>query len=322
MPDTRASNAGPGRLGRRELMGAAIGGVVVGAVSPWDRAWPQSTALEVAAMREGMTLVTGAGGNVVLLATDAGGLLIDSGAPEHAATLAGLVDEALGGPVELLVNTHWHLDHTGGNEHFAARGAAIVAHESTRLWMSTPHHVDWQQRRYPARPEAALPTETFYGSDPQPVVRELGGRRVELEYLREAHTDGDVCAFFPDANVLVAGGAVSVGAYPVLDYATGGWIGGLETATRRLLEIADAETLIVPASGPAQRRGHLVAQLDMVATVRGRIEDLMRQGRSAAEMVEAGVTDDFDAVWGDNRERFVTNVYGGLWWQGRLDGSL
>jgi hypothetical protein len=122
--------------------------------------------------------------------------------------------------------------------------------------------------------------------------------------------------------VLVTGGTVTFGSYPVLDYATGGWIGGLVDATKKLLAITNADTLIVPADGPAQPRSHLAAQLEMLTVVRQRIENLMRKGRSIAEMLDAGVTNDFDAAWGDNRERFVANIYHGLWWAGRLGDSL
>jgi hypothetical protein len=115
---------------------------------------------------------------------------------------------------------------------------------------------------------------------------------------------------------------VTFGAYPVIDYATGGWIGGLVDATRKLLEITSADTLIVPENGPAQPRTHLAAQLEMLTVVRERIENLMRKGRSIAEMLEAGVTAEFDATWGSNRERFVANIYNGLWWAGRLSDSL
>ena len=85
---------------------------------------------------------------------------------------------------------------------------------------------------------------------------------------------------------------------------------------------ANADTLIVPANGPAQPRSHLEAQLEMLTVVRERIENLMRKGRSIAEMLDADVTKEFDASWGTNRERFVANIYNGLWWAGRLSDSL
>jgi glyoxylase-like metal-dependent hydrolase (beta-lactamase superfamily II) len=265
----------------------------------------------------------GAGGNLVLLADNAGAALVDSGAPEAAASVREFVRAHRGtGALDALLNTHWHLAHTGGNDVFGAAGTPILAHENTRLWMATEYYVDWQDRTYEPRAPEALPTRTFYSSDPQPLVLAVGDEEIEYGHLREAHTDGDIYVRFKRRNVLVAGGAVAVGAYPVPDYATGGWIGGLVDATRKLLELSDEDTLIVPGEGPAVRRPHLAAQLEMLTTVRGRIEDLMRKGRSAVEMLEAGVTNEFDAYWGANRERFVTNLYNGLWWQGRLDGSL
>jgi len=305
----------------RSSLELAIGTALGASAAP--RVFGQSVSLAATELRPGILQLAGGGGNIVLLHTPDGGALVDSGLAADEADLLGAVSAKLSGrPLSALFNTHWHLDHTGANAAFGEKGTRIVAHENTRLWMSTEHYVDWQDRTYEPRPAAALPTDTFYSSDPQPIRMEIGGQAIEYAYLREAHTDGDIYVFFPDRNVLVAGGAVSVGAYPVLDFATGGWIGGLENATRALLDVADSDTLIVPASGPAQRRSHLLSQLEMISAVRERVANMMRQGKSVEEMLEAGVTSEFDEFWGDNRERFVSNVYGGFWWQGRLDGSL
>jgi glyoxylase-like metal-dependent hydrolase (beta-lactamase superfamily II) len=282
-----------------------------------------SSPIVSAPLAKDLTLISGAGGNAVLLREGDANAMVDSGAPGASSELAALVSAELdGGPLDLLFNTHWHLDHTGGNEAVRHAASRIIAHENTKLWMGTEYYVDWEDHTYQPRAAVALPNETFYTSDPQPILVEVGGETIQYGHLGNAHTDGDVYVFFRERNVIVAGGVVSAGAYPVLDFATGGWIGGLMDATKSLLDLADANTLIVPDVGPAQKRAHLESQYEMVATVRGRIEDLMREGRSAEEMVAAEVTADFDAAWGENRERFVFNVYGGLWWQGRLQGSL
>ena len=162
-----------------------------------------------------------------------------------------------------------------------------MAHELTRLWMSTEYYVDWEDKTYTPRAAAALPTRTFYSTAPQPLVVEIGDEEIEYGHLPEAHTDGDVYVWLKQRNVLAAGGVVTVGAYPVIDYATGGWIGGLVEATKKLLAITNADTIIVPADGPAQPRAHLQAQLEMLTVVRERIENLMREGRSIAEMLDA-----------------------------------
>lgn len=280
-------------------------------------------ALAETKLRDGLSLIGAGGSNVVLLQAGATAALVDSGPPERATQLTELVRGKLGSaPVELLFNTHWHPSHTGGNEAVRSADTTIVAHELTRLWMSTEYYVDWEDRTYTPRAPAALPTKTFYSSDPQPLTARIGDEEIQYGHLPEAHTDGDVYVLFKQRNVLVAGGVVTFGAYPVLDYPTGGWIGGLVEGTKRLLDVTNADTLVVPENGPAQPRSHLAAQLEMLTVVRERIENLMRKGRSIEEMLAAGVTDGFDAQWGSNRERFVANIYNGLWWAGRLSDSL
>jgi glyoxylase-like metal-dependent hydrolase (beta-lactamase superfamily II) len=280
-------------------------------------------ALGEVALRDDLTLVTGLPSNVVVLRAAGAAAVVDSGPPERANDLAKLVRGNMGLlSVELLFNTHWHPAHTGGNEALRSGDTEIVAHELTRLWMSTEYYVDWENTTYTPRESAALPTRTFYATDPQPILAEIGDEEIEYGHLPEAHTDGDVYVWFRNRNVLAAGGAVTFREYPVIDYATGGWIGGLVDATKKLLELTNADTLIVPANGPAQPRSHLQAQLEMLTVVRERIENLMRKGRSIEEMLGAEVTKEFDAAWGDNRERFVANIYHGLWWAGRLSDSL
>ncbi len=310
----------------RRTLGAACASAACGGWLGVARfAFAQSHTAPIASvgLQDGLTRITGAGGNVLLFKGTDGAVLVDSGSADDAAGLVEIVNTTLGAmPVDVLFNTHWHVEHTGANEFFARLGAKIVAHENTRLWMSTEYYVDWQDRTYRPRPPAALPTETFFSSDPQPIALDIGGERIEYGHLREAHTDGDIYVRFRDRNVIATGDVVCAGAYPVLDYATGGWIGGLMDATRKLIELSDDATIIVPGTGPEQSRGQLERQYEMVATVRERVETMMRQGKSADEMLAAGVTAEFDAAWGSNRERFIANVYGGLWWQGRLDGSL
>jgi glyoxylase-like metal-dependent hydrolase (beta-lactamase superfamily II) len=302
---------------RRTFLKAAAAGVAAAGVrpSPFARAQPATEpSLRAEPLRGNLLQVVGAGGNVVLLGGPAGVAMIDSGSPEHSRALRDLVIERFGGsPIELLFNTHWHLAHTGGNELLASAGTKIVAHENTRLWMSTEFLVDWQDRTYEPRPPAARPTQTFYSSEPQPIELEYGDEHIEYGLLREAHTDGDIYVRFVEHNVIVAGGAVTAGEYPTLDYITGGQLGGLIEATQSLIDSSDAETLIVPARGAALRRQDLEAQRDMAVTVRDRMQMLARQGKSAEEMLAEGITREFDERWGGAPERFVINAYQSLW---------
>jgi glyoxylase-like metal-dependent hydrolase (beta-lactamase superfamily II) len=308
-------------IDRRRILSAALGAAATAQLG-WlgaTHAQTNEPALATTPLRDGVDLVTGLAGNAVVLRSADSGMLIDSGAPETANALRAQLGAL---PIDTIFNTHWRLAHTGGNETVRGPSTTIVAHELTRLWMSTEYYVDWEDRTYTPRVAAALPTRTFYASDPQPIALTFGDEEIEYGHLPEAHTDGDIYVLLKNRNVIVTGGVVTAGTYPVIDYATGGWIGGLVDATQKLLAITNADTLVVPKQGRAQRRSHLEAQLEMLSTVRGRIENLMRKGKSIEEMLAADVTAGFDAAWGTNRERFVANIYNGLWWAGRLSESL
>jgi glyoxylase-like metal-dependent hydrolase (beta-lactamase superfamily II) len=270
-----------------------------------------------------LQLISGAGGNVVALTHDDALLLVDSGSPESTPALRTVLAERLGAAhVEVLFNTHWHLDHTGGNEALVGEGSpAIIAHENTRLWMSTEFDVEWEGKHYERRPQTAWPNKTFFTSDKQPLSVEFGGETVSYGHLLEAHTDGDIYVRFPDRNVIVAGGAVTADRYPVLDYITGGWIGGMAEATTKLLAMMDAETLVVPDVGPVQRRADLEVQVKMLSTVRERIEAIALEGRGVGDMIAAEITREFDERYGTNAEQFIVNAFEGMWWN-RLRGIV
>src|SRR5262249_19950088 len=188
--------------------------------------------------------------------------------------------EFKGQHVTTLFNTDWHLEHTGSNETFRKSEAKIMAHENTKLWIGADFYSDWENRRYKPRPVEALPTETFYTNGKMT----LGKVAIEYGYMMQAHTDGDIYIFFPEQNVLVAGDVLSVGRYPILDYVTGGWIGGLQNANQTLLKVANPETKIVPGSGPVQTHADLQAQADMCNSMRDRLVKLMRQGMGPQDM--------------------------------------
>src|SRR5207244_463761 len=122
----------------------------------------------------------------------------------------------------------------------------------------------------------------------------FGSQQIEYGYLGQAHTDGDIYVYFPGANILVAGDAMSVGKYPILDYTTGGWIGGLVDANKKLLSIGNAETRIMPGAGPMQTRADLQAHYDMLATMKDRLVKLMKQGMGPKDMIAAQPSKDFD----------------------------
>jgi glyoxylase-like metal-dependent hydrolase (beta-lactamase superfamily II) len=285
-----------------------MSGVLCAAAAPRWALGASPSSLEAKDLGAGLVAIGGAGANVVALKGADGLLLVDGGSAASSRELLDLLAEHGGGPIRMLFNTSWRDEHTGSNEALAARGAKIAAHVNTKLWLGGDFDVDWEDRHYAPRPAAALPGTTFYTSG----SLDFGGRTVEYRYLPRAHTDGDVAVFFPDANVLAAGAVLAVGAYPVPDYATGGWIGGLEAATRALLDATDGSTKIVPAFGATCGRAELEAQLKLCTAVRERVADAYRHGLSFKEFVATSPTQEFDAARGDP-SLFLKLVHKGAW---------
>ena len=299
--------------GRRHFLKTLVGGAA-GAVVPYllageARARPSPPALGVERLSDNLFVIRGAGGNVVALTAPGGVLLVDSGSQPHARALLRTVAALPGaGPLHTVFNTHWHWDHTGGNELVRRAGATVIAHENTRLWLGETIWEEWQNRTYPPRPREAWPTQTFYTSG----TMTFGGEPIEYGYLPQAHTDGDLYVYFRRQNVLAAGCIVSVGRYPVLDYCTGGWIGGMADATEKLVAMSDEKTRIVPGLGPVQTRSDVAAEQAMLATLKDDLWQLMRKGYGADDMLAAGATRTFDPQWGDPTQ-FVQSVYRGLY---------
>jgi glyoxylase-like metal-dependent hydrolase (beta-lactamase superfamily II) len=266
--------------------------------------------LTVTRLSGNLAVISGAGGNVVALSGPEGMLLVDCGLAERSHELLETLGTLPGGRnIRTVFNTHWHWDHTGANERLRGAGATIIAHENTRLWLGSEIREEWQNRIYEPRPRQALPTQTFYYKSGSLT---FGGEPIEYGYLAQAHTDGDIYVHFRGQNVLVTGDVVSVGRYPILDYCTGGWIGGMAAATRKLLTLADASTRIIPGTGPVQTRADLASEHDMLLAVHAKLWALMRKGLSASDMIAAHATADYDAKWG-NSDLFIRNAYRGMY---------
>ncbi len=269
-------------------------------------------------INDNVVQITGLGTNAVIVTSPDGALMVDCGAAERSSDLLRFVTKYPGGGrVNTLYNTHWHWDHTGGNERFAKAGAKLAAHENTKLWLGADFYSDWEHKAYKPRPREAWPTQTFYTSG----KTTIGKDDVVYGYLPRAHTDGDIYIFLPRQNVLVAGDLVSVGSYPILDVTTGGWIGGMTDASKALLGVVDAKTIIIPGSGPVQTRADLQAQSDMLATMNDRLKGLLRKGMGTDDLLAQPPTKEFDAKWGDPK-LFLVNAYRGLWGHVRELGGI
>jgi len=300
------------RRGRRDVLRvlAACAAACTVPRATWAQAGPSATKLA-----ERITLITGAGNNVVALAGDGGSLLVDAGDAAHAADLLKLA-----GRVGTVFNTHYHLESTGGNDAMARAGAGIVSHFNTRLWMTQEIIRDWEAGKiYPPRPKEALPTEAFRSSSGEMT---FGGEKIEYGLLPQAHTDGDIFVHFKNANVLAVGDTVQPGRLPTLDWFCGGWIGGLQNAQKALLDRADDQTKIVPALGPVMTKAELQASYATITKIREKLVVLMKKGQGAQNMIDAQAVDEFKDVMPGDAAAFLYEAYRGLWAHARELGGI
>lgn len=292
-------------INRRSVLKAGLGGLVsMPLLGPLAGCAPAAAPLPFETLGDRIRLISGAPGNVLALSSNAGIVLVDSGS----ADLSRSVQASLDARVQLLFNTHYHTDQTGGNALFGAEGASIHAHEITRQWLSTDYYLPAEDRWMPALPEKARPTATFR----QTAEVLVDAERIEVGYLLEAHTRGDSYVFFRDSNVLAVGDVASPLRDPALDWYAGGWLGGRVDAMDDLLALADAQTRIVPAYGAVMTRDQLQAERDMMLHLYERTTDLTDKGNSAQDMLDAGLMDEIERRFEDPY-RFLYDVAKGHW---------
>ncbi|HMJ92186.1 MAG TPA: MBL fold metallo-hydrolase [Candidatus Acidoferrum sp.] len=271
--------------------GAPLAGIVQKA-----RTAAATSKFTVEKLRGNITLLSDdLGGNIAVLHGKDGKVLVDAG-------LAGSrrqITEALAGisadPVRYIVNTHWHFDHTDGNEWLRDGGATIIAHENVRKRMSEATRVALWDFTFAASPAKALPAFTLRTAG---AVLHLNGTPIRVDTYQPAHTDGDASVEFTDADVIHLGDLWWNGRYPFIDYDTGGSINGTIRAIEANLAKVTDKTLIIPGHGSVGDKSQLGEFRDMLVTVRDRVAALKKQGRSLEETVAAKPTDSFDAKWG------------------------
>jgi len=295
---------------RREFLRTLAGSAAALSLS---RAAFSQTTPAASKLTDKLTLITGAGNNIVALAGEGGSLLVDCGDAAHAQDVLKLA-----GSARTVINTHWHLESTGANDAMAKAGAKLVSHVDTRLWMTQEIIHDWDKKVFPPRAKEALPTDTFYTTG----KTTFGGEPIEYGLLPFAHTDGDIYVYFTQSNVLAVGDAVQPGRLPMLDWPTDGWIGGMQDAHRTLLRIANDTTKIVPGSGPVMTKADLQASLDIVTKLREQLVKLLKQGMGPKDMIAAKAVKDFEGQLAGDPEPFLYTAYRGLWAHARELGGI
>ncbi|MEJ7669469.1 MAG: MBL fold metallo-hydrolase [Casimicrobiaceae bacterium] len=239
-------------------------------------------------------MLTGAGGNLgVSIGADAVFVIDDQFAP-LTPKIKAAIRKLSKKPVKFVLNTHWHLDHTGGNENFGKAGTLIVAHDNVRKRMSTAQLIEFLGMPIKASPKRALPVVTFTTD----VTFHLNGDEVHVFHVANGHTDGDAIVHFKKSNVIHLGDIFFNKLYPFIDTSSGGSVDGMIAATDRVLSLANDDTKLIPGHGPLATKDDLQIYRDMLATTSTRIKARIKEGKKLEEAIAAKPTAEFDAVWG------------------------
>ena len=299
------------RQTRRQLLKTAVAGIALGArarLSAAPQAAPEIPGNVKLADDLYIVRAPGEAAAVVAHTGSDGVLLVDGGSAAGSDAVLKAV-AALpngGGRIHTLFNTHWHPEQTGSNEKLGMAGATIIAQENTRLWLQQNVTWPWNGQKFKKLPRIAQPNKTFYDKG----ALDSG---IRYGYISDAaHTDGDLYVYFPQQNVLAVGDAACGQGWPVVDWWTGGWIGGIVGGLQRIQSLANRDTKIVPARGPVLSYADIAAQTDMYGTIYDRLNQMLNKGHSPSEGVAAKPAKEYEAKMG-NADEFIRRSFESLW---------
>jgi DNA-binding beta-propeller fold protein YncE/glyoxylase-like metal-dependent hydrolase (beta-lactamase superfamily II) len=301
---------------------ASVAALLAAAAAPPERLAAQQTdfsqvRIATVDLGSGLYMLKGQGGNLGLSVGADGAFLVDDQFAPLTEKIQAAVAAVSQDPVRWVLNTHWHGDHTGGNENLGKAGAFIVAHANVRRRMN-PEEFKGLLGNVQQAPPKALPVVTF----DEGLTFHWNGEAIDVFHVDPAHTDGDAVVVFTKADVIHMGDLFFNGRYPFVDMASGGNLNGLIAAAERVLRMIRPTTKLIPGHGELAGRTELQAYRDMLVTVRQRVQALITQGMSEDQVVAAKPTQDLDATWGTSSERFVRAAYQSLRPVPGLEGTL
>ena len=266
--------------------------------------------IEATQVRDNVYMLVGSGGNIGLVVGEDGAFVVDDQFAPLTQKIQAAIAEITDEPIEYVVNTHWHGDHTGGNENLGKAGALIVAHDNVRKRMSTDQFMEAFDNTVPAAPKLALPVITFA----EDVTFHLNGEAIHAFHIENAHTDGDAIIHFTNANAFHMGDTFFAGRFPFIDLGSDGSIDGVISAANRVLSLSDDDTKIIPGHGPLSTPADLKEYRNMLMKVRSNILQLVREDKTLDEVKAANPTEGYDE-WGQgfmNTDTFIEIVYNDL----------
>lgn len=236
-------------------------------------------------------MLQGRGGNIGVIAGAEGVMMIDDQFAPLSDKILATIEQISGGqPLKYVLNTHWHGDHTGGNENMGKAGGIIVAHENVRTRMSQEHYNGFFDRTMPPSAEAALPVITFSEN----MAFYFNEEEIQVIHLENGHTDGDAVVWFKSSNVIHTGDLYFSESYPYVDISSGGTYKGVIAAIDRILLMANDQTKIIPGHGKLSKKADLVSHRQMILQLVSRIEAMIAQGKTLEEIQAAKPTEEYD----------------------------
>jgi glyoxylase-like metal-dependent hydrolase (beta-lactamase superfamily II) len=267
--------------------------------------------IEVQKLRRNITVLLGAGGNIAVLTGPDGKLLVDA----EIVTARVKVAEALANinedPIKQLINSHWHFDHTGGNDWIHQAGASILAQENTRKHLLKDTWVEGWHYNFLAPPAGGVPS-TVFGEDH---TVHANNSTLVLKHYLPAHTDSDISVHFTEADVFHTGDTFWNRNYPFIDYSTGGSIDGTIRAAETNIAAVTDKMIVIPGHGAVGTKADLILFRDVMVGLRDKVAALKKQGRTLAETLAAKPGAGTDEEWGNgfiNPNRFIPLVYQGV----------
>ena len=255
-------------------------------------------------------MLMGQGGNITVAVGSDGIIMVDTQFAPLSDKIKAAIKAISPLPVKYAINTHFHGDHTGGDENFQKDGAIVIAQDNVRVRLAAGTTNGTSGAKTPPAAPGALPKQTYIGGT---MTVEVGGRKAMLMHINNAHTDGDTLVYFADANVLCTGDIMNNNhRYQQVDFANGGDIRGVVRGTDEFLKLANDDTKVVVGHGPLAKKADIVAYNAMAKTVRERVEKLFRAGKSEDEVIAANPLQDLNATWAADDKaavNFLKQVY-------------
>jgi glyoxylase-like metal-dependent hydrolase (beta-lactamase superfamily II) len=286
-----------------------------------------ATDIRVLKVRENVSMLSGAGGNITVLTFPQGVLLVDTGLPQMTDQVLATIKRLSDQPITHIINTHVHPDHTGGNAALAMsgrkiagdeiagdsaggpEGATIIAHENVLMKLSAPSGTQ------PPAPSRAWPSSTYHHDTMKLSAHFHGGEAIQIFHEPAAHTNGDSVVLFRRADVIMTGDIFSTTSYPVIDVAAGGSINGVIAALNHVLDLAFPEfrteggTMVIPGHGRLCDAADVGYYRDMVTIIRDRVQDAIAHGQTLEQVKAAGLTRDYDPRYGATTGPWTTDMF-------------